>query len=148
MKSPCRQPGCPNLVDKRGYCSVHKHKERQPDKDYDKRRRADANLGQSAAIRDSARWKRIRKLFLTMNPLCADPFGEHARRNLTETATQAHHVLPLATHPEHAFEFDNLMALCASCHARQERMAHSQAYDIATQHKPTSRESGPSWFIA
>lgn len=50
-----------------------------------------------------------------MNPLCEDPLGKHPKT--TRTASQVHHVNPLATHPEQAFDMENLQSLCTSCHA-------------------------------
>lgn len=57
-------------------------------------------------------------MVLSMRPLCEDPHGDHARRNRTATATQVHHIKRLATHPELAFDFDNLLAVCTACHAK------------------------------
>lgn len=81
------------------------------------------HLAYAAQVRSSAAWQRLRRIKLTMDPLCEDPHGEHARTGRTATATQAHHVLPLATHPELALELSNLMSVCTRCHARLEQEA-------------------------
>ena len=137
MKSPCKYPGCRALLDKSGYCDAHIASAPNHRRDYDQgRRRNDPALRQAAAIRNSARWKRVQRLKLLTDPLCEDPHGDHARRNTTETATQVHHVKGLATHPELAFEFGNLMSLCAPCHAKAEAMARSQPRDSQSPPEP------------
>jgi 5-methylcytosine-specific restriction endonuclease McrA len=56
-----------------------------------------------------------------MNPLCEDPFAVHSRRNMTETATQVHHVVGLSVDPSLAFDLTNLMSVCTRCHSRLEQ---------------------------
>lgn len=117
---PCRYPGCHSLSPS-GYCAAHEHKRHQPGKDYDTRRKDDPRLSQSARIRNSRRWKRVRAIVIASSPLCADPFGEHESQ--TVRAIDVHHIKPLASHPELAFALDNLMPLCRACHRRAETHA-------------------------
>ena len=130
MKSPCKYPGCCELVDKIGWCANHQSSATDRRKDYDKgRRTSDTALALAAEIRSGWRWKRVRRQKLMGWPLCEDPFSDHARRGATETAKQVHHVQGLATHPELAYVLDNLMSVCTRCHARLERLADEQGED-------------------
>ena len=63
-------------------------------------------------------------------PLCEDPFKDHERRDDTETAKQVHHVKGLATHPELAYDLDNLMSVCTRCHAKLERLAGAMSKSV------------------
>lgn len=121
MKAPCKYPGCPTLISRHGYCEKHQLSAPNPRRDYDRGRRAkDPALSQAAAIRSSARWKRVAKAKLSESPMCEDPLNEHERRNTTATATQVHHIEGLVTRPELAFSWSNLMSVCTGCHARIE----------------------------
>lgn len=123
MSHPCKYPGCPALLKRSGYCEPHQKAKPNTKAEYDARRKCDPILARSAAIRSSPRWKSVSKLKLGMNPLCEDPFSEHKRRNMTESAKQVHHIEGLATAPEKAFELENLMSVCTRCHARLEAQA-------------------------
>ena len=145
MKTPCRYPGCRALLDKSGYCQAHASSAPRRHTDYNKQVRAkDAALAEAHRIRKGKRWLSLRKIVLSANPLCSDPFGVHARRASTETATQVHHIKGLAEHPELAYDFDNLCALCSTCHARIEREVRSSTGDAPTPCKPSSP---PRWGI-
>lgn len=104
-KRPCRYPGCPNLTsDRRGYCDEHKG---QAAKEYNRYGR-DPDTNQ----RYGYTWRKIRKMYLTAHPLC-----EMCRANGRYVAAEeVHHKQPLADGGTH--DFDNLMALCKSCHSR------------------------------
>lgn len=121
MKTPCRFPGCRSLLDKGGYCHAHAHHAKQSTRIYDRTtRRNDPALAEAKRIRSSARWIKVQRLFITEHPLCQDPFGDHQRRGTTETGQQVHHIKPLATHPHLAYDFENLMSVCTTCHAKIE----------------------------
>jgi 5-methylcytosine-specific restriction protein A len=120
MKSPCRYPGCAALIDKHGYCQAHKSASKQNRRDYEKyRRNLNPELKRSQDIRSTPRWKRVRLLKLSMNPLCEDPLGLHPHKSVT--AAQVHHIKALVTHPELAFDFENLMSVCHACHSKVEK---------------------------
>ena len=70
-------------------------------------------------IRGSVRWQKVRKYYLASHPLCADPYGTHAREGRIEVAMQVDHVIPLASRPDLAFDWSNLQSLCVPCHARK-----------------------------
>ena len=141
MKTPCRYPGCRALLDKSGYCDEHKASAPKRHSVYDRHVRSkDPALAMAARIRSSERWRKVRRSQLSGHPLCQDPFGEHKRRNTTETATQVHHVIGLIDRPELAFHASNLMSVCTACHARLER-EHRKA--VAGDPRPSSRKPGP-----
>lgn len=134
MKTPCRFPGCRALLDKGGYCQAHAHHAKQSSRNYDKKRRSDPVLSLAAKIRDSARWKRVRLIKITNNPLCEDPFGDHAKANTTATATQVHHIKPAATNDNEAYELENLMSVCTRCHSKIEsRVRRQGGYSSGSQ---------------
>ncbi len=124
MKIPCKHPGCRALLDKSGYCQAHASSAPRRNALYDKHVRAkDSALSGASAIRNSTRWRKVRLLKLSQDPLCEDPHGDHARRNDTATGSQVHHIQGLATHPELAFVWSNLMSVCTKCHAKLEAQA-------------------------
>ena len=81
---------------------------RVPSKEYDMRRRDTAGK----KIRSSARWRKVRKMVLDMNPLCVvcDANGSKV------VAVDVDHIIPLALQPDLAFDTSNLQGLCRSCH--------------------------------
>jgi 5-methylcytosine-specific restriction protein A len=97
---PCRQPGCPEIVES-GYCSDHsKARNVQLRKD-----RA------GTAIYNSARWKRLRKQKLALNPLCEE-CG-------VKLATEVDHVEGIHDRPDLAYVLSNLRSLDSSCHGKK-----------------------------
>ena len=93
---------------------------------YDATRAQDPDLLKAKKIRSSRRWRAVREYVLRRQPLCADPFGRHAKDRRIVPATEVDHILGLRTHPHLAFTTTNLQALCTRCHARksgQERAA-------------------------
>ena len=89
---------------------------------YDQQRKHSPALAQAARIRGSVRWQKVREWFRKQNPLCADPFGDHASERRTVVADQVHHIQALAKRPDLAFDASNLAGLCTECHNRIERM--------------------------
>jgi 5-methylcytosine-specific restriction protein A len=120
------------LLDKSGYCPAHADQPKQRRRDYETyRRNRNPELKLSQDLRNTARWRKVRKQFLADHPLCADPRGDHARAGVTRDAKQVHHIKPLVTHPELAFTRSNLMAVCHRCHFKIEKET------------PRTREDGP-----
>ena len=118
MKSPCKHPGCPQLLDKSGYCDRHQSSAPKPRASYQAWRQRDKKQSAVDSIRKTARWQKVRASKLTAFPLCEDPFQNH--QDNTATAKQVHHIQGLATHPDLAFHADNLMSVCTVCHAKLE----------------------------
>jgi 5-methylcytosine-specific restriction endonuclease McrA len=85
-------------------------------------RRNSIELMAAANFRSSKKWQRVRQVKLSMNPICEDPFDEHRRRGLTETARQVHHIVGLikCAGDSRAYNLTNLMSVCHRCHARIE----------------------------
>lgn len=104
-KRPCRFSGCPNLTDsKSGYCQDH---DKQANTTYDKFIR-----GYRHSERYGACWKKIRDIYIRQNPLC-----ELCRsKGKFVSAQLVHHIKPIAEGGTNVF--DNLMALCVSCHEK------------------------------
>jgi 5-methylcytosine-specific restriction protein A len=62
-------------------------------------------------------WYNLRSAKLARDPLC-EPCLKEGRTTL---ATQVHHVKDRKTHPELAFDQDNLESVCVSCHNTKRR---------------------------
>jgi 5-methylcytosine-specific restriction endonuclease McrA len=63
----------------------------------------------------STRWRNLREAYLSVFPLC-----EECHLNGRATAAiDVHHKLERRDHPEHAFDWENLQALCKACHGRK-----------------------------
>jgi 5-methylcytosine-specific restriction endonuclease McrA len=100
---PCAQPGCPELVRGKGrYCAKHARKiERTRKKESEKNRPTAAQRGYGTE------WRKIRDEFLSHHPVCERCGAE---------ATQVHHRLDRRLGG--GDDWDNLEALCKSCHSR------------------------------
>lgn len=118
---PCLAQGCPNLVNGSAYCPAHRKLTSAAR--YDRERRPTvAALAIAARIRSGRQWQKVRALHRALEPLCADPFHDHANARRVALNEQSHHVLPLATHPHLAYDLANLAPLCAACHGKVERL--------------------------
>ena len=126
MKAPCNHPGCHALVKGGGYCEEHKRDKNEAGRQYDQRRKNDPKLAQAAKLRNTARWRKVRLLKLSCNPLCEDPFSDHARTNHTQPAQQVHHIQGLVKRPDLAYELGNLQSVCTRCHAKLEAKERAQ----------------------
>jgi hypothetical protein len=74
-------------------------------------------------LRSSSQWQRVREHKRLLNPLCEDPFGEHAQAGISVPMQEVHHKVKINSAPELAFSVENLMSLCERCHERIERHA-------------------------
>lgn len=77
----------------------------------------------------SARWRRLRRLKLSHQPLC-----EHClRAGRIVAATEVHHIIPVESAPDPAamrrlmFAYTNLAALCPACHDEAHRLLASHS---------------------
>jgi 5-methylcytosine-specific restriction endonuclease McrA len=134
MRAPCKHPGCPTLVNGNAYCDQHVRPINHDVKAYRKRydattRRDSIDLSAAASFRSSKKWQRVRRVKLSMNPICEDPFGDHDKRGLTETAKQVHHIVGLneCAGDSRAYDLTNLMSVCFRCHARIETAVRKAA---------------------
>ena len=105
FKRPCRHVGCPFLTDdSSGYCSEHKTVALN---NYNRFLR-----GYKSNERYGYQWRKLRSYFLSANPLCEMCKTEGRYK----AATEVHHIKPLSEGGTN--DFENLMALCKSCHSR------------------------------
>ena len=90
---------------------------RQGDRDYDSRRRhRDPALAFAARVYRSNRWRKLRRVQLTREPLCEDC----RRHGVVEPATQVDHIVGLVLRPDLAYDISkNCQSLCTACHARK-----------------------------
>ena len=106
-KRPCAKHPCPNLTYGL-YCEVHAKQARQL---YEQRRGTAAQRGYNA------RWRRLRRMVLARQPLCADPFDLHREHGETVAATEVDHIVAKDRGGDDSM--DNLQGLCKSCHSRK-----------------------------
>ncbi len=102
-KHPCGYPGCPELTDKR-YCPEH---QKLVNRQYEKYDRDPLTRG-----RYGRPWYRIRQTYVKDHPFCE----ECMKQGRLVEVNQVHHILPVAEGGSN--DYDNLISLCASCHAR------------------------------
>lgn len=119
LSMPCRHSGCPALLPRAGYCAAHARPSCKAVYDATTRRES-PTLAEAARIRNSRQWQRVRQMHRDRQPLCCDPFGAHP--DDPQPNQSSHHIQPLASRPDLAFDFSNLAGLCTACHARVERM--------------------------
>ncbi len=101
-KAPCRQPGCPALVDK-GYCPAHQKADR---KRYDQARGTAAQRGYGS------RWAKARASYLLSHPLCVMCEAE----GRTTMATVVDHRIPHKGDQAMFWDVNNWQSLCAHHH--------------------------------
>ena len=69
----------------------------------------------SKQVLRSARWQALRWEILERDSFLCVQCGARGRLEID-------HIQPVRTHPEKAFERDNLQALCPSCHTKKTRI--------------------------
>ena len=127
MKRPCNYPGCPTLIERGAYCPTHQATRPDRHKAYNQGRQRDPATALAYKIRKSRKWLLIRSQVLADNPVCADPFGDHARMGVTRSSQQVHHLQGIVEHPHLWNVQTNLQALCTACHAKVERSVREDA---------------------
>jgi 5-methylcytosine-specific restriction protein A len=103
----CRQPYCPNVIERPGYCPEH-----QP-----ARTRWGKPTSGSRRGYGTRQWRNASKAYLTAHPTC---------ERCGQPATEVHHLD--GRHPDEpgANAWTNLLGLCHPCHMRVEaRRRHS-----------------------
>lgn len=86
-------------------------RDRAHDRAYDRERADDV----AKRIRSSARWREVRRLQLSREPLCR----ACAARGETTAAAEVDHIVPIRERPDLAFTRTNLQSLCEPCHGRK-----------------------------
>ena len=118
---PCAQAGCKALVVS-GACDQHRRTNARANaRAYDITVRQDnPALALAAQIRGSSQWQQLRANHRDLEPFCRDPFRVHGF--FPPPARASHHIEPLLTRPDLAFEMSNLAGVCVPCHARTEAL--------------------------
>jgi len=101
-KRPCRQPGCPNLVES-GYCEKHKKNEWHK---YDDKRGTSSERGYNA------RWRKARLIYLGKHPLCV----ECEKEGKAEPGTIIDHIIPHKGDMKLFWDTSNWQGLCKRHH--------------------------------
>jgi 5-methylcytosine-specific restriction protein A len=105
-KHPCGYPNCPTLTDE-AYCEKHKPK---VNRDYNRYIRDE----DSKSFYNSAAWRRLARLQLRREPLCAECF----KAGRIQPAEIADHIQPIREGGAR-LDRENLQSLCRSCHSRK-----------------------------
>lgn len=120
-KTPCRHPGCPNLVPRGrgGRCDDHQLK---PFAGTEERRGNARERGYDAA------WERLRNWYIRQHPLCA----ECERAGRVTAAEHVDHIRPFRRPDgsmDDALRLDpsNLQSLCPPCHRAKSAREGQQA---------------------
>lgn len=122
-KHPCQYPGCPNLTYGK-YCEKHERMYNSDYEKYERDPRTKKRYGRS--------WQRTRAAYAKAHPFCEQCLKEG---RLTPVE-QVHHKIPLSEGGTN--DWDNLMSLCASCHAR----IHAKRGDRWHNHRDSSDGGG------
>lgn len=108
-KTPCRQAGCPALVDSPGYCDAHRRAKYQ-----------EQNAARDPVITrmyKSKAWRELRAGWLRVNPVCEQhmkQLGEYVTKGL-----EVDHITPHNGDWGLFLSSNNLQTLCASCHSKK-----------------------------
>ena len=100
-KKLCSQAGC-NRTQKESYCDKHKRVKSS----------FTAKGSKEELFYHTTRWRKLRKYFITKNPLCVICLSE----GRTTPAKVVDHVIPLRLNYELRLDSNNLQALCSKCH--------------------------------
>ena len=97
-------PGCA-LLTLDGWCDTHR--ENSTARQYDQYRGSSSSRGYGSA------WQIFRQSYLAQHPLCVDCQAQ----SVVAVATELHHPIKVAAHPERQFDETNIMALCKPHHS-------------------------------
>jgi len=67
--------------------------------------------------RSTARWRQLREVVLSRDPLCCDPFGWHVASGRVVASTDVDHIVGIWARPDGVFDEANLQGLCKKCHS-------------------------------
>ncbi len=116
MRKLCSAPGCDDLaIAGQTRCADHAAASRSART----AARAEAQTGAEAAARralyDDPRWRRARREFLRLHPLCVDC----AELGVVRAATEVDHKERHLGNAARFWDRSNWQALCKSCHSRK-----------------------------
>lgn len=109
-KTICKATGCCRLVEPPNkYCIEHQALERA---ELERRKNYYVNARHNvwASMYNSPKWKTLRQTKLRDNPFCEICGAE---------ATEVHHIHPHNGDLDLFYDYDNLMSICHSCHAKE-----------------------------
>ena len=89
-------------------------------------------IQEAREIRNTNRWRALRKMKFGRDPICEDPLGHHAHMGEAKRTEDVHHIQPIHIKPDEAHVMDNLMSVCKRCHARIEATCLSMTQEGAT----------------
>ena len=115
---PCKYPNCPELVSS-GYCATH-HKVRNKDKQ---------NTNAWHSWYTTARWRKVRLIYLRCKPLCVKCETDG---RLTP-ATVVDHVIDHKGDVGKFWDTNNWQSLCKQCHDRKTLTTNLKAKQAETQ---------------
>lgn len=107
-----RRANCSNLISGSQRCCVEcLPYDKNSMKEYDRKRGSSAERGYDR------RWRKVREIKLSIDPLCEVCLDQ----GLTTKATMVHHIKPIKTHPELRLVLTNLQSLCNEHHEELEK---------------------------
>lgn len=112
---PCSYPGCPELVDEkaaRGMCVRHVRETRALKGARARRRNFTDEDRQRDNWYSSADWRRLRRSFISRNPLCQHCLD----RGLIRKADVVDHIIERKDDDSLRLNSSNLQSLCHRCH--------------------------------
>ena len=98
------------------YIKLNKHKKR--DKTYNKVAYQD--------IYNTPRWKKLRSYKITINPLCEICEA----KGIVKQTEEVHHIVPFSIDPTLAYDIDNLLSVCITCHKELHNKLH-ESYHLS-----------------
>lgn len=105
----CAHPGCSELVTS-GYCEEHKAQKEEEIKAQDRER--DRSRATSAERGYDNKWRKARRVYLQMNPLCV----ECLKNGVLTPATVVDHIKPHKGNKELFWDKSNWQSLCKKHH--------------------------------
>lgn len=110
LKKPCHYPNCPVLVEAgQTYCKKHQGVvSSERNKRYDRQKR-DKEMQK---FYNSSRWKKVRKIKLSKDPLCE----RCLEMDRIRPAEVVHHIKEAKDYPALRVDLNNLMSVCTACH--------------------------------
>src|SRR4051812_665902 len=80
-------------------------------------------------LRSSARWQKLRRIYLTHHPLC-----EMCEvNNKITVANQIHHKIPVRKDINKFFDIQNLKSVCRECHEIAEKKDSEEKLNLAVR---------------
>jgi 5-methylcytosine-specific restriction protein A len=104
----CRNPGCGKLIEKPGYCNLHKiERENNKPKPFINAIRSNNELYQLPE------WRALKKKVLNDMPFCC-----YCGIGKNESRLEVHHVVPPRGDRDLFFDYSNCISVCPDCHSK------------------------------